>query len=377
MGDPKIYRVQKPHPMWLVSFWVAGKRLRRHFAEKTKAEEQAREWKQLYAVEGAAGVQLDAVARAEFFGAKRLLGAVPIATAVAFYLQHHPAAGAVLPASEAQARYLEACRLRNLALKTRLTIEERTDAFLRHSGLASTAELTTERIRSWLAREGVSARTRVNDRAVLQRWCRWLVREKVLGADPVGEIERPQVDWKAPTILTPLQAAALMRAAETTAGGQLVVYYALALFAGLRPGEIARLRWDQVKLAGREPVIRIEAGKRRGGRAARVVPVTKALAVWLRPRIGTVMAPANLRWPTVQVRRAAGIVTRDARGRTSGWEQDACRHSYISYRLAIIHDEARVAREVGNSPDVIYRHYHATSTRAEARAFFGVLPTPR
>jgi len=52
------------------------------------------------------------------------------------------------------------------------------------------------------------------------------------------------------------------------------------------------------------------------------------------------------------------------------WQEDICRHSWISYRLAVVKDEAQVAREAGNSPDVIYRHYFQLVSDAQAKEYF-------
>ena len=37
------------------------------------------------------------------------------------------------------------------------------------------------------------------------------------------------------------------------------------------------------------------------------------------------------------------------------WPHNGLRHSYISYRLAIVKDAAKVALEAGNSPDIIFK----------------------
>jgi len=50
------------------------------------------------------------------------------------------------------------------------------------------------------------------------------------------------------------------------------------------------------------------------------------------------------------------------------------RHSFISYRLAILHDTARVALEAGNSPQVIFGHYRELVTPEAATAWFNVKP---
>ena len=56
------------------------------------------------------------------------------------------------------------------------------------------------------------------------------------------------------------------------------------------------------------------------------------------------------------------------------WAKNGLRHSFISYRLAILDDTARVALEAGNSPQVIFGHYRELVTPEAAKAWFEVMP---
>lgn len=57
------------------------------------------------------------------------------------------------------------------------------------------------------------------------------------------------------------------------------------------------------------------------------------------------------------------------------WPRNALRHSYISYRLAIVKDAARVALEAGNSPDIIFKHYRELVTEEDAQEWFSIVPS--
>ncbi len=50
------------------------------------------------------------------------------------------------------------------------------------------------------------------------------------------------------------------------------------------------------------------------------------------------------------------------------------RNSYISYRVALTHDVAKVALESGNSPRVIQREYLELATEEEGKRWFAVVP---
>jgi len=67
---------------------------------------------------------------------------------------------------------------------------------------------------------------------------------------------------------------------------------------------------------------------------------------------------------TCQLSRQAGIP----------WPHNGLRHSYISYRLALINDVAKVALEAGNSPAMIFRHYRELVTEDAAKAWFSIAP---
>ncbi|MCE0522508.1 MAG: hypothetical protein LV480_06320 [Methylacidiphilales bacterium] len=62
------------------------------------------------------------------------------------------------------------------------------------------------------------------------------------------------------------------------------------------------------------------------------------------------------------------------RSKSALWNKIVRGPSFISYRLAILHDTARVALEAGNSPEVIFGHYRELVTPEAARAWFDVRP---
>lgn len=50
------------------------------------------------------------------------------------------------------------------------------------------------------------------------------------------------------------------------------------------------------------------------------------------------------------------------------------RHSFISYRIAIVQSADQVALEAGNSATVIFKHYRELTTPKVAEKWFGILP---
>jgi hypothetical protein len=57
-----------------------------------------------------------------------------------------------------------------------------------------------------------------------------------------------------------------------------------------------------------------------------------------------------------------------------GWRQNALRHSYASYRLAENQDAAKTALELGNSPQMLFKHYRELVTADAAKKWFELMP---
>ena len=59
------------------------------------------------------------------------------------------------------------------------------------------------------------------------------------------------------------------------------------------------------------------------------------------------------------------------------WPLDVMRHSFGTYRLPILKSADALALEMGNSPDVIFRHYRRVTDEATADAYFRISPADR
>ena len=142
---------------------------------------------------------------------------------------------------------------------------------------------------------------------------------------------------------------------------------AIGAFAGLRTAEICRLDWSAVRLT--ERVIIVGADKAKTA-SRRVVPISDNLAAWLAPVIqrdgllagGLDDKAVTKRWDRLSQR--IGVK----------WKHNGLRHSFISYRLAVAQDSAKVSFEAGNSPQMIHKHYKALTTEAQGREWFDVFP---
>jgi integrase len=158
-------------------------------------------------------------------------------------------------------------------------------------------------------------------------------------------------------IFQPSEMVKLVGAASSEELGPL----AIGAFAGLRMAEIHRLEWKAVDLDRRIITLRADQAKTA---SRRIVPISDNLAAWIEhlPREGKVVKNTGL--DLTKLTDRLGMK----------WPRNALRHSYISYRLAIVKDAAKVALEAGNSPDIIFKHYRELVTEPEANEWFSIMP---
>jgi integrase len=160
-------------------------------------------------------------------------------------------------------------------------------------------------------------------------------------------------------IFTPDEFSQIIHAAPA----HLIPLLAISAFAGIRSAEIARLDWSAVDLDRR--IIEVRAGQAKTA-SRRVIPISDNLAAWL--------APLRRRGRVVPSCRQHREITALAKSLGIPWPRNVLRHSFISYRIAIVKSADQVALEAGNSPAIIFRHYRELTTEETAREWFGIMP---
>ena len=160
-------------------------------------------------------------------------------------------------------------------------------------------------------------------------------------------------------IFTPEQMAKVMAVATP----EVLPFFALGAFAGLRAAEIARLDWSAVDL--NRQIIQVRADQAKTA-SRRIVPVSDNLKEWLAPHVGTgkIVKFAPIYFKVTPLTKTLDFP----------WPRNVLRHSYISYRIAVVKSAEQVALEAGNSPAIIFRHYRELATESEAAAWFNIRP---
>jgi integrase len=262
---------------------------------------------------------------------------------------------------DAAAKYLAALKGRGVTEIHRRVVEEDCLRFAKaHRG--KLGAVTPEDVSGHLAGLGVSPRRSNNVRGALVAWFRWCRMAGMLpDATTAPERVAPQrLAVKPVAVYTPAEFVDLLRRAPKA----WRVALAVGGLSGLRSEEIAGLRWEDMRLEKRLIEVRAEVSKTR---RRRLVPINDSLAAWIeasKPQPGNMVAP----------RSAIDALSAQMRRHGFRWVRNGLRHSFGSYRCAVLKDVPAVAFEMGNSPAMVMAHYNEAQELADALKWFAVTP---
>ena len=150
----------------------------------------------------------------------------------------------------------------------------------------------------------------------------------------------------------------------------------LGAFAGMRAAEISRLSWEDVRFG--EDVIYPPAAITKTA-SDRLIPILPVLKAWLKPfqkPAGKVLVKVHDEFALATQFKAAVDAIKDESGTPLlKIIHNGFRHSFISYRVAVLKDVAQVALEAGNSTQIIHSNYREPVVEGVAEAWFSILPT--
>lgn len=199
------------------------------------------------------------------------------------------------------------------------------------------------------------------------------------------------------SVLSPAEVQEVMRRALQMEP-RLVPYLAIGIFAGLRPeNELGRLDWNKINMKSRLITIDIKYAKNRKKRA---VPISDNLAAWLETvpeaeRAGEIYyyrralrrvlgkEQATKAEKRAELEAQAAREGRKLSGPTPDetpapevlrWGQDIMRHTFGSYRQAVIKNINQLCEEMGNTPHIARTHYLDPPDEEAAAEFWDITP---
>jgi integrase len=365
---------------YTVAFYLNGKRVRRNFGslEKAKAEAQlmarkimegksftndltcAQRENHLAAERLVAPFNMPLVAAVEEYArCRQLLGDVPLMAAIQEFVRRNRGVQLGVKVPDLIAEFLRAKAEDNLSRVYRFQLSGSVKRF----AAAFPGELLIIKsgdIDRWLRSLNHTPVTRNSLHRCIKVFFSFAKSRGYLPQSEATAAELVPIAKEGETkteIFQPAEMTKLLAAASS----EELALLAIGGFAGLRMAEIKRLDWKAVDLDRRIITLRADQAKTA---SRRIVPISDNLAAWIEPlpREGKVVG------------KVAPDLTKVAAKIGMEWPRNALRHSYISYRLAVVKDAAKVALEAGNSPDIIFKHYRELVTEPEAKEWFSIMP---
>ncbi|MFA6286888.1 MAG: site-specific integrase [Opitutaceae bacterium] len=238
----------------------------------------------------------------------------------------------------------------------------------KHFPKLTVAELTAERLIGFFNLGKPSLKTYNNRRGIVSTFLKFAFQRGWISENPIAKVPHHRIRRKrgAVATLSTAKAAELMAAVEALDGGRFVPFFALCLFAGVRPcvrtGEILRLKPEDVNLETGFIFVSANVSKVREPRKVTIQP---NLLAWLKaypPTDERPIVPKNLQHVRARLAKAHGL------------SHDIMRHTFISMFVAKFRSIGEAAIQAGNSEAIIRKHYLDTKSQTEAEEFFGIMP---
>lgn len=362
---------------WRVTGWLHGLRVRKNFKsrEEAAAEKAALEIKSLQATSGLRSIATpltdEQVREAE--AAFQRLADKP--RPLTFYLDfafanyrepqnQKPLADAITDYNAAKKHEFEQGHISEPQLDRIGWDLQRLDE---HFSKRAVAELTVPAIVEFLEVGRPSLKTYNNKRGVLSTFFKYAFHRGWIAENPIPKVPHYRIRRRrgSAKTFTLVQARELMEHFEKFEGGRWIPYFALCLFAGIRPGvpdgEITKLRPEDVNLDTGIISISADVSKVREPRRITIQP---NLAAWLR-------AYPLSKFP---------IVVGNFKKRRGKFKDrfhlthDVLRHTFISMFVAKFRSIGEAAIQAGNSESIIRKHYLDLKSPEEGAAFFDIMP---
>ncbi|MFA5190442.1 MAG: hypothetical protein WC740_06950 [Verrucomicrobiia bacterium] len=202
----------------------------------------------------------------------------------------------------------------------------------------------------------------------IRSFFKWCVENRYVTSNPTDGIE-VKVPKKEVEIWNPEQISKLLTLVEEQYPS-LLGFYVLCVFAGLRPTESERVKWEDINFEGKEIYVRPEGktGSRRFVLEKTSNNETDVLWVWLE-HFRKIQPEGEFN----PLKNHHGL-QREVRREMGTWSQDVLRHSFGTYYQNLVKDLRKVVFVMGNSEEICKRHYVREVKKSWTDAFWKLQP---
>lgn len=222
--------------------------------------------------------------------------------------------------------------------------------------------VSTEECRACLERAFETPSQFKKGRAFLHSVFSFGVRRGWCAANPAVGVEVPRIREREIEPLTLPEVVRLTLETSAPDFRDCAPALGVMLWAGVRPCEVARLRWEDIDWEENIIAVRPRHSKTGGARHVSIAPVLRR---WLaRDRSSGALCPPNWKRKWNRLRDRAGL---------DAWRQDTLRHTFASYHAKRFRDLPGLSLEMGHADLSLLRTRYINMgrlTREDARQFW-------
>lgn len=363
----------RTYQYWLVDWTINKHRERKNFKTEAKAKhyilkrkrELTNEYERkkiLFRKIGEAAAKLNNDNLNDAVVALNILsGRGSLADAASFYTEHHDPDGGKRTVTELFDEYVSSRIKAERRERTIRDIKQRLGSFKDDFLDVPVDQITTADMERWLDSRGGNGISRNNNRVHLVGMFNYAKSRKYIRENRASVIERVKQKKKKPFILVPEDVEKLLNYTNTTEPN-MIPYFALCVFAGIRPTECQRLDWKDIDLKKKQIYIQSSISKTGDDR---YIDMSDNLISWLLPYKdgkGLVFYKTHIFRRTI---KKAGI----------RWKVDCLRHSYGTYHVAMHDNAGKTALNMGHRElGTLFDHYQRAVEKSEAERFWSIRP---
>lgn len=359
-----VYRsMVRGRPRWWVDHNVTGRRVRTSFPSEEAARSVAAAVRKNAKKSSQEWVHMPPHERAGVMSTLREIKAAGYCIRDVWDgFRNSPAGSTSKPIDDVVSELIDSKRRGNRRASYLKTLENALRQFISGREKQRIDQFTVEDVEAFAAR----AKTPSSKKSLVFR-CRamftFAVRRGYMSSNPCLAVDPITVDLADPVVFSLDQCRDALRWAMSERP-RFVPWLTLGLFSGLRPEESDCMSPECIGPGW----IKIGAGetKVRRRRVLTMEPVAVEWAQWWQARgIEIPLNQATRRRDQRDLRNALGL---------SAWPKDVLRHTAATYLLLKYEDAPKVALRLGNSPDVLLRHYRALLTDPNPTGFWSLGP---
>ena len=224
------------------------------------------------------------------------------------------------------------------------------------------SELTLAMCEDWLTKTFTTPSQFNKARTMLHGLFQFAIRKEWCDKNPIKLIARKKVIEKE---IRPLSIDEINKLIETAKKHKgCLAPVSLLIFAGIRPREVRRLKWNDINLSESYIKVRSQCSKTGGVRHVEVCNKLKHLLSKSTPESEKI-CPSNWsrRWQNI----------RNTSGFKGKWQQDVLRHTYASYHAKHFQDLSRLQLNMGHQNQSLLRSRYINMNElksADSKYFF-------